>query len=87
MNEQAKSTMDLLIKQSDEAEIDISDKFYSEFKQVRKILFNHIVENNPNFDKKLFKELTSGAFFQKTTYRGTDNPVPGSFADVMINKM
>lgn len=43
-------------------------------------------QNKP-FDKKLFKELTSGAFFQKTTYRGTDNPVPGSFADVMINKM
>ena len=43
-------------------------------------------QNKP-FDKKLFKELTSGAFFQKTTYRGTDNPVPGSVADVMINKM
>nr|MBQ0091027.1 hypothetical protein [Candidatus Enterousia merdequi] len=43
-------------------------------------------QNKP-FDKKLFQELTSGAFFQKTTYRGTENPVPGSFADVMINKM
>lgn len=39
------------------------------------------------FDKEKFKELTSGAFFQKTTYRGTDNLVPGSFADEMINKM
>ena len=39
------------------------------------------------FDKKVFDEMTSGAFFQKTTYRGSDNPKPGSFADVMINKM
>ena len=39
------------------------------------------------FDKKVFDEVTSGAFFQKTTYRGSDNPIPGSFADEMINKM
>lgn len=39
------------------------------------------------FDKKTFDKVTSGAFFQKVTYRGTDNPIPGSFADVMINKM
>jgi hypothetical protein len=43
-------------------------------------------QNQP-FDKKIFDDVTSGAFFQKTTYRGSDNPVPGSFADVMINKM
>ncbi len=43
--------------------------------------------NDKPFDKKKFDELTSGAFFQKTTYRGSENPVPGSFADVMINKM
>lgn len=43
-------------------------------------------QNKP-FDKQTFEDLTSGAFFQKTTYRGTENPVPGSFADVMINKM
>lgn len=43
-------------------------------------------QNKP-FDKHVFEDLTSGAFFQKTTYRGTENPVPGSFADVMINKM
>ncbi|MBR5904565.1 MAG: hypothetical protein IKZ49_03465 [Alphaproteobacteria bacterium] len=42
---------------------------------------------NKPFDKKTFEELTSGAFFQKTTYRGSDNPIPNSFADVMINKM
>jgi len=39
------------------------------------------------FDAKVFKKVTSGAFFQKVTYRGADNPIPGSFADVMINKM
>ena len=42
---------------------------------------------NAPFDKKTFEHVTSGAFFQKLTYRGTDKPVPGSFADVMINKM
>ena len=36
------------------------------------------------FDKKVFKEVTSNAFFQKTTYRKSDNPVQGSFADVMM---
>ena len=39
------------------------------------------------FDKKTFDAVTKDSFFQKTTYRGSDNPVPGSFADVMINKM
>ena len=39
------------------------------------------------FDKKTFDDVTSGAFFQKLTYRGSDNPIYGSFADVMINKM
>lgn len=42
---------------------------------------------NAQFDKKVYDEITSKTFFQKTTYRGTDNIVPGSFADVMINKM
>ena len=39
------------------------------------------------FNQKTFDDVTSGAFFQKTTYRGSDNPIKGSFADVMINKM
>ncbi len=42
---------------------------------------------NEHFDKKIFDEVTKDAFFQKTTYRGTDKIVPGSFADEMINKM
>ncbi len=36
------------------------------------------------FDKKTFDEVTSGAFFQKTTYQQAKNPIPGSFADQMI---
>lgn len=43
-------------------------------------------QNEP-FDQKTFDKVTSGAFFQKVTYRGSENPVPGSYADVMINKM
>ena len=43
-------------------------------------------QNQP-FDQAVFDKVTADSFFQKTTYRGSDNPVPGSFADVMINKM
>ncbi len=39
------------------------------------------------FDQKTFDHVTSGAFFQKTTYRQAENIIPGSFADVMIHKM
>lgn len=39
------------------------------------------------FDQEIFDKVTSGSFFQKLTYRGSNNPVPGSFVDVMINKM
>ena len=39
------------------------------------------------FDQKTFDAVTSGAFFQKTTYAQAKNPEPGSFADVMINQM
>ena len=42
---------------------------------------------NAQFDKETFDRVTSGAFFQKLTYRGSDKPIPGSYADVMINKM
>ena len=58
INEQANSPMDLLIKQSGEADIDITKEFYADFKRVRKILFDHIVENNPSYDKKLLLEKT-----------------------------
>ena len=46
------------------------------------------IANEP-YSKKLFDQYTAGAFFQKTTYRSpyAKNPIPGSVADVMINKM
>lgn len=40
--------------------------------------------NNKPFNKELFSKLTADAFFQKTTYKQAENPLPGSFADVMI---
>ena len=58
LNEQARSPMDELVKRSGEACIDITKEFYLEFKNVRKKLFDHIVENNPDFDKKLLLEKT-----------------------------
>lgn len=36
------------------------------------------------YDKKIFKEVTSGAFFQKTTYNQAKNPKPGTFAAEML---
>ncbi|MDR3208423.1 MAG: hypothetical protein LBT45_01080 [Rickettsiales bacterium] len=39
------------------------------------------------FDKETFNRVTDGAFFQKTAYKteSAKNPIPGSFADIMIN--
>ena len=39
------------------------------------------------FDQKEFDKMAKDACFQKLTYRGSDKRVPGSFADVMINKI
>ena len=36
------------------------------------------------FDKKTFDKVTSGSFFQKTTYRQAKNPKPGSVAAEML---
>lgn len=46
------------------------------------------IANEP-FSQELFDKYTSGAFFQKTAYKSpwAKNPIPGSVADVMINKM
>ncbi len=46
------------------------------------------IANEP-FSEELFEKYTSGAFFQKTAYNSpyAKNPIPGSVADVMINKM
>ncbi len=44
---------------------------------------------NEVYSKDLFDKYTSGAFFQKTAYNSpwAKNPIPGSVADVMINKL
>ena len=39
------------------------------------------------FDTKKFNEIVRDSFYQKLTYRDINNIIPGSFADVMINKM
>ncbi len=39
------------------------------------------------FNQKTFDSVVAPVFFQKTTYAQAKNPIPGSFADVMINKM
>ncbi len=39
------------------------------------------------FNQKNFDKWTAGAFFQKTAYNDAKNPIPGSYMDVMINKM
>ena len=41
------------------------------------------------FNKKIFDDVTSGAFFQKTSYKSpwVKNVESGTFADAMINKM
>ena len=39
------------------------------------------------YNQQRFDEITGGAFFQKTTYANAKNIIPGSIADVMINKM
>lgn len=37
------------------------------------------------FNQQLFDEVTSGSFFQKLTYRGSEKPIKGSFAEAIIN--
>ena len=36
------------------------------------------------FDRKLFKEITKDAFFQKTTFKNLEDVIPGSFADKIL---
>lgn len=42
---------------------------------------------NKPFNQNEFDKITSGAWFQKTSFKNCKNIVPGSYADVMINKM
>lgn len=52
------SLLDNLVKDTSKNEEEISKDFYKDFKALRKSLFEHICENNPNIDKKCVLEKT-----------------------------
>jgi len=52
------SIVDLLAKDTTEAELDITKKFYSEFKQIRLKLFDHLIKNNLETSKDILLEKT-----------------------------
>lgn len=52
------SLLDNLVKDTSKNEEEISKDFYKDFKALRKSLFEHICENNPNVDKKCLLEKT-----------------------------
>ncbi|MBE7713763.1 MAG: hypothetical protein E7Z87_08465 [Cyanobacteria bacterium SIG26] len=52
------SLLDRLVKDTSKNEEDISNKFYKDFKALRKTLFTHLCENNPDIDKKCVLEKT-----------------------------
>ena len=52
------SLLDNLVKDTSRNEEEISKDFYKDFKALRKSLFEHICENNPEIDKKCVLEKT-----------------------------
>lgn len=52
------SVVDVLAKDTTEAEQDITKKFYSEFREVRLKLLGHLSDNNPQFEKEVLLEKT-----------------------------
>jgi len=52
------SLLDKLVKETTDTEKEISEEFYKDFKQIRKEIFEHVLENNPTIDKKLLLEKT-----------------------------
>jgi len=52
------SLLDSLVKDTSKNEEEISKEFYKDFKELRKSLFLHICENNPDIDKKCLLEKT-----------------------------
>ena len=52
------SLLDSLVKDTSKNEEEISKDFYKDFKALRKSLFEHICENNPDIDKKCILEKT-----------------------------
>lgn len=58
LNRNRNSLLDNLVKDTSKNEEEISKDFYKDFKALRKSLFEHICENNPNLDKKCVLEKT-----------------------------
>ncbi len=54
--ESGDSPIDDLVKKSTDQEEDISKKFYSDYKDVRQLLFNHLAEHKKDIDKKVLFE-------------------------------
>ena len=57
-DENRNSLIDRLIKDTSRNEKEITNKFYKDFKYLRKFLFNHICEYNKDIDKKCLLEKT-----------------------------
>lgn len=58
LDENRNSLLDRLVKDTSKNEEEISNSFYKDFKNLRKFLFEHICEHNPNIDKKCLLEKT-----------------------------
>ncbi|WKZ30397.1 MAG: N-6 DNA methylase [Candidatus Dojkabacteria bacterium] len=58
ISKEKESIIDVLAKDTTEAEQDITKKFYSEYKEVRLGLLNHLSQNNPTVNKVLLLEKT-----------------------------
>ena len=58
LDENRNSLLDRLVKDTSKNEEEISKDFYKDYKNLRKFLFEHICEHNPNIDKKCLLEKT-----------------------------
>ena len=58
LDENRNSLLDRLVKDTSKNEEEITKDFYKDYKNLRKFLFEHICEHNPNIDKKCLLEKT-----------------------------
>lgn len=56
LTKDTESIIDVLAKDTLEAEQDITKKFYAEYKQVRLNLFQHLIDNNQGIEKEILLE-------------------------------
>lgn len=56
LTKDTESIIDILAKDTLEAEQDITKKFYAEYKQVRLNLFQHLIDNNESIEKEVLLE-------------------------------